>query len=38
MGKQKKDVNHSHPQNKLVQDSEENEENGYPDPYPNKQR
>jgi hypothetical protein len=31
MGKQKKDGNHSPPQNKLVQDSEGNKENGYPD-------
>jgi hypothetical protein len=28
--------NHSPPQNKLVQDSEENEENQYPDPDSNK--
>jgi hypothetical protein len=32
MGKLKRDGNHSAPQNKLVQDSEGNEENGYPDP------
>jgi hypothetical protein len=36
MGRQKRDGNHSTPQNKLVQDSEENEENGYPDPDSNK--
>jgi hypothetical protein len=32
----KKDGNHSPPQNKLVQDSEGNEEKGYPDPDSNK--
>jgi hypothetical protein len=31
MGRQKKDRNHSSSKNKLIQDSEENEENGYPD-------
>jgi hypothetical protein len=31
MGRQKKDGNHSPPKNKLAQDSEGNEENGYPD-------
>jgi hypothetical protein len=31
IGKRKRDGNHSPPQNKLVQDSEGNEENGYPD-------
>jgi hypothetical protein len=36
MGKRKRDRNHSPPQNKLVQDSEGNEENGYPDPNSNK--
>jgi hypothetical protein len=36
MGRQKRDVNHSNSQNKLVQDSEWNEENGYPDPDSNK--
>jgi hypothetical protein len=32
------DGNHSPPKNKLVQDSEGNEENGYPDPDPIKER
>jgi hypothetical protein len=36
MGRRKRDGNHSPPKNKLVQDSEENEENGYPVPDPNK--
>jgi hypothetical protein len=36
MGKHKRDRNHSLPQNKLVQDSEGNEENGYTDPDSNK--
>jgi hypothetical protein len=36
MGRQKKDRNHSPPKNKLVQDSEGNEENRYPDPDFNK--
>jgi hypothetical protein len=36
MGRQKRDGNHSPPPKKLVQDSEENEENGYPDPDSNK--
>jgi hypothetical protein len=36
MGRQKRDGNHSPPQNKLVQDSEENKENGYQDPDSNK--
>jgi hypothetical protein len=36
MGRQKRDGNHSSPKNKLVQDSEGNEENGYPDPDSNK--
>jgi hypothetical protein len=31
MGRQKRDGNHSLPQNKSVQDSEGNEENRYPD-------
>jgi hypothetical protein len=31
-GRQKRDGNHSPPQNKLIQDSEGNEENGYPHP------
>jgi ElaB/YqjD/DUF883 family membrane-anchored ribosome-binding protein len=36
MGRQKKDGNHSPPQNKLVQDLEGNEENGYLVPDANK--
>jgi hypothetical protein len=36
MGRQKMDGNHSLPKNKLVQDSEGNEENGYPVTDPNK--
>jgi hypothetical protein len=37
MEKQNRDGNHSPPhQNKLVQESEGNEENGYPDPDSNK--
>jgi hypothetical protein len=36
MGRQKREGNHSPPQNKLVQDSEGNEENRYPVPDPNK--
>jgi hypothetical protein len=36
MGRQKRDGNHSPPQNKLVQDSEGSEQNGYPDPDSNK--
>jgi hypothetical protein len=36
MGRQKRYGKHSPPQNKLVQDSEGNEENGYPDPDSNK--
>jgi hypothetical protein len=36
MGRWKRDGNHSAPPNKLVQDSEGNEENGYPAPYHNK--
>jgi hypothetical protein len=32
MGRRKRDGNQSPPKNKLVQDSERNEENGYPDP------
>jgi hypothetical protein len=35
-GKQKRDGNHSPLQNKLAQDSEGNEENGYPIPDSNK--
>jgi hypothetical protein len=38
MGRQEKDGNHSHPKNKLIQDSEGNEENRYTDPVPIKQR
>jgi hypothetical protein len=30
MGIRKSDGNHSHPKNNLIQDSEGNEENGYP--------
>jgi hypothetical protein len=36
MGRQKRNGNHSPPKNKLVQDSEGNEENGCPIPDPNK--
>jgi uncharacterized membrane protein YcgQ (UPF0703/DUF1980 family) len=36
MGRWKRDGNHSPPKNKLVQDSEGNEENRYPDPDSNK--
>jgi hypothetical protein len=36
MGRQKRDGNHSPPQNNLIQDSERNEENGYPVPGSNK--
>jgi hypothetical protein len=36
MGRWKKDGNHSPSKNKLVQDSEENEENRYLDPDSNK--
>jgi gas vesicle protein len=36
MGRQKRDGNHSPPKNKLVQDSEGNEENRYPAPDSNK--
>jgi hypothetical protein len=32
MGRGKRDRNHSPPKNNLIQDSEENEENGYPVP------
>jgi hypothetical protein len=35
-GRQKRDGNHSPLKNKLVQDSEGNKENGYPDPDSNK--
>jgi Tol biopolymer transport system component len=36
MGRQNRDGNHSSPQNKVVQNSEENEENESPDPDSNK--
>jgi hypothetical protein len=36
MGRRKRDGNHSYPQNKVVQDLEQNEENRYPDPDSNK--
>jgi hypothetical protein len=36
MGRQKREGNHSSPQNKLVQNSEGNKENGYPIPDSNK--
>jgi hypothetical protein len=36
MGRRKGDGNHSPPKNKLVQESEGNEQNRYPDPYSNK--
>jgi hypothetical protein len=36
MGRRKRDGNHSRPKNKVVQDLEQNEENGYPDPDSNK--
>jgi chromosome segregation ATPase len=36
MGTQKRDGNHSLPKNKLIQDLERNEENGYPVPHSNK--
>jgi c-di-AMP phosphodiesterase-like protein len=36
MGRRKRDGNHSLPKNKVVQDLERNEENGYPDPDSNK--
>jgi hypothetical protein len=32
MGRRKREGNHSSPKNKVVQDLEQNEENGYPDP------
>jgi hypothetical protein len=38
MGRQKRDGNHSPLKNKLIQDSEGNEENGYPVQTPTKQR
>jgi hypothetical protein len=38
MGRWKRDGNHSPPKNKLEQDSEGNEENGYPDPDSNKNK
>jgi hypothetical protein len=36
MERKKRDGNHSPPQNKVVQDLEQNEENRYPDPDSNK--
>jgi hypothetical protein len=36
MGRRKGEGNHSPPKNKVVQDLERNEENGYPDPDSNK--
>jgi hypothetical protein len=36
MGRRKRDGNHSSPQNKVVQDLEQNKENEYPDPESNK--
>jgi hypothetical protein len=36
MGRRNRDGNHSPPKNKVVQDLEQNEENGYPDPDSNK--
>jgi hypothetical protein len=36
MGRRKRDWNHSHIKNNLIQDSEGNEENGYPVPDYNK--
>jgi hypothetical protein len=36
MGRQKRDRNHCPPKKKLIQDSEGNEENGYPVPDSNK--
>jgi hypothetical protein len=38
MGRQKRDGNHSPPQNNLIQDSEGNKENGFPVLDSNKQR
>jgi hypothetical protein len=38
MGRRKRDGNHSPLQNNLIQDSEGNEENGYPVPVSTKQR
>jgi hypothetical protein len=36
MGRRKRDGNHSSPKNNIIQDSEGNEENGYPVPHSNK--
>jgi hypothetical protein len=36
MGRRKRDRKHSRPQNEVVQDLEQKEENGYPDPDSNK--
>jgi hypothetical protein len=38
MGRRKRDGNHSPSKNKVVQDLEQNEENGYSDPDSNKPR
>jgi hypothetical protein len=38
MGRRKREGNHSLPQNKELQDLEQNEENGYPDPDSNKKK
>jgi hypothetical protein len=38
MGRRRRDGNHSLQKTNLIQDSEGNEENGYPVPDPNKQR
>jgi hypothetical protein len=38
MRRRKREGNHSPPKNKVVQDLERNEENGYPDPDSNKKR
>jgi hypothetical protein len=38
MGRRKRDGNHSPPKNNLVQDSEDNEDNGYPVQTPTEQR
>jgi hypothetical protein len=38
MERRKRDGNHSPPKNNLMQDSEANEDSGYPVPYSNKKR
>jgi hypothetical protein len=38
MGRRKRDGNHSPSKNKVVQDLEQNEENGYPDSDSNKKK